>query len=92
MSCSLSQSNAAGESPANEMGEIVMLTYRVMTPMIAVEPGPKLLFIPAEATITITGEVRGNGLVEVLYDSRRVMAFLLDIQSRAEAEKETETH
>ncbi len=74
------------------MREILMPTYRVMTPMIAVELGQRLLFIPAEAMITITGEVRGNGLVEVLYDGRRVMAFLRDIQSRAEGEKETETH
>lgn len=61
-----------------------MLTYTVVTPFIAVEPGETLFYIPAEASITVASEVRGNGLVDVLYEGKRVAAFLRDIKARAE--------
>ncbi|HZU25612.1 MAG TPA: hypothetical protein VFA04_08825 [Bryobacteraceae bacterium] len=63
------------------------MTYKVLTPFVALESDRPSFFFPAGATITLTGEIvdceiTHNDLVKVIYEGREVRAFRRDVERR----------
>jgi hypothetical protein len=65
-----------------------VLKYRVHEPLLAVlgEPGMPGAFMTIEpgSVITVKGDVKQSGFVEVGYGSQIVKAFMRDIEKRAD--------
>ena len=61
--------------------------YLVKAPLLAVcrdRAGKAFLTIPADALISIEGPIKDTGLVEIRYRNDVLLAFMTDIEERAE--------
>jgi hypothetical protein len=62
-------------------------TFRLREAIVAVRPsseGNLTITIPHGAVLRLLGEPQKSGLVEVLWNGRRIAVFLRDINSRGE--------
>jgi hypothetical protein len=62
--------------------------FRLREPIIAILPlsGQRgtLVPVPREAILEIAGEPQKSGLVDLLWEGKRIAAFLQDLESRGE--------
>ena len=60
--------------------------FKMTTPTIAVERPDDMtvLQVPAGASVTVLGQLRGNRLVDVNWEGRSVMMFGRDLHEHAE--------